>query len=59
MGHTTRQLQHPRHHRHIGPTNVTADNTTYARTAERARHHPHASPTLSYTAPQHAPPRFP
>ena len=24
--------------------------------AERARHHPHASPTLSYTAPQHAPP---
>ena len=26
------------------------------RTAERARHHPHASPTLSYTAPQHAPP---
>ena len=27
--------------------------------AERARHHPHASPTLSYTAPQHAPPPLP
>ena len=26
------------------------------RTAERARHYPHASPTLSYTAPQHTPP---
>ena len=28
-------------------------------TAERARHHPHASPTLSYTVPQHAPPLSP
>ena len=29
------------------------------RTAERARHHLHSSPTLSYTAPQHAPPLLP
>ena len=48
MGHTTRQLQHPHHHRHIRPTYVTADNTTYAHTSPTP-----CSPTI--TSPSETP----
>ena len=51
VGHTTRQLQHPRHHRHIRPTNVTADNTTYAHTSPTP-----CSPTITSSSETPTPP---
>ena len=48
MGHTTRHLQHPRHHRNVRPTNVTPqrpETTPSPLTPPATPHMPHTSPS--------------